>query len=210
MAPVKNPSRNTLVLFGLAAIVGIMLGIVSQAEPIYKMFCGATGLGGTTQNSVSAPTHIAASAKDRIITVTFDGNVDPALPWDFEPEVRSVQVHLGQSTLVKFRARNRGTQTTVGTAVHNVQPDKAGLYFDKTQCFCFTKQTLKPGQSEELPVTFYIDPEMAKDRTEDDVTAVTLSYTFYLAKDRKKAHTAGVMKGMDAKSAPPTDEAEHE
>jgi cytochrome c oxidase assembly protein subunit 11 len=200
MAAVKKPARNTLVLFGLAAIVGVMLGIVSQAEPIYKMFCGATGLGGTTQNSSAAPASVPAAAEKRIITVTFDGNVDPALPWDFEPETHSVKVHLGESTLVKFRARNRGSATTVGTAVHNVQPDKAGLYFDKTQCFCFTKQVLKPGQSEELPVTFYIDPEMAKDRTEDDVTNVTLSYTFYLAKDQEKAHTAD-MKGMDM-SAP--------
>lgn len=206
----KKPNRNTLVLFGLAAIVGVMLGIVSQAEPIYKMFCGATGLGGTTQNSAAAPTHVTATAKDRIITVTFDGNVDPALPWDFAPEVRSVQAHLGESMLVKFRARNRGSQTTVGTAVHNVQPDKAGLYFDKTQCFCFTKQTLKPGQSEELPVQFYIDPEMAKDKTENDVTNITLSYTFYLAKNQKKAHTADPMSGMDPKAVPPTGEVEHE
>ncbi len=177
----NKPNKNTIVLFALAAIVGVMIGIVSQAEPIYKMFCGATGYGGTTQNAVSAP----AQTKDRMITVTFDGNVDPALPWDFTPDVKSVQVKLGEEKTINFHARNNGESTMVGTAVHNVQPDKAGLYFDKIQCFCFTKQVLRPGQTIELPVQFFIDPSMADDRNEDDVTNVTLSYTFYLAKDQK-------------------------
>ncbi len=97
-------------------------------------------------------------------------------------------MHLGEKATVKFRAHNRSAQTVVGTAVHNVQPDKAGLYFNKTQCFCFTKQTLKAGQSEDMPVTFFIDPSLANDRNEDDVTHMTLSYTFYLAKTDKKAN----------------------
>jgi cytochrome c oxidase assembly protein subunit 11 len=182
---VKSPSRNTIVVVALVMVIGIMIGLVAASEPLYRMFCNATGLGGTTRNSMAAP----AQTKDRVITVSFDGNVDPALPWDFAPETHSVKVKLGEEMLVKFRAHNHGPKTLVGMAVHNVQPDKAGIYFDKTQCFCFTEQVLKPGQSEEMPVQFYIDPEMAKDRSEDDVTNITLSYTFYLAKSQKKAHT---------------------
>lgn len=174
----KKPHKNTVMLFALAAIIGVMLGLVSQAEPIYRMFCAKTGYGGTTQNAASAP----AQTKERIITVTFDSNVDPALPWDFTPETRSMRVKLGEEATVNFRAHNRSSHTVVGTAVHNVQPDKAGLYFNKTQCFCFTKQTLKPGQSEDMPVKFFIDPALANDRNEDDVTQITLSYTFYPAK----------------------------
>jgi len=181
----KKPNKNTLVLFGLAAIIGAMIGLVSQAEPIYKMFCSATGLGGTTQNASAAP----AQTKDRVITVTFDGNVDSALPWDFGPDVKSVRVKLGEVKTVNFHARNNGRTTLVGTAVHNVQPDKAGLYFDKIQCFCFTDQVLKSGQAVELPVKFFINPAIATEPNENDVTDITLSYTFYLAKNQGKAHS---------------------
>lgn len=179
----KKPAKNTAVLFALAAIMGVMIGLVSQAEPLYKMFCGATGFGGTTQNSANAPKEEEA----RTITVTLDGNVDPALPWDFGPDVRKIKVKVGETVVVKYHAYNRSSGAWVGTAVHNVQPDKAGLYFDKIQCFCFTDQVLKPGQTKELPVQFYIDPEIAKDRNEDDVTDITLSYTFYPAKNQDKA-----------------------
>jgi len=182
----KKSSKNAIVLFALAALIGVMIGLVSQAEPLYKMFCGATGLGGTTQNASTAPTE----KKDRMITVTLDANTDPALPWEFGPDQRSIRVKLGETATVKFHARNRGDKTIVGTAVHNVQPDKAGLYFDKLQCFCFTKQVLKPGQAIELPVQFFIDPVLAQDRNEDDVTDITLSYTFYLAKDQGKIAAA--------------------
>jgi cytochrome c oxidase assembly protein subunit 11 len=183
----KKPNKNTRVLFGLAVIIGVMLGIVSQAQPLYQFFCGKTGYGGTTRTAITAP----AQTKDRVITVNFDSNVDPALPWDFTPEQRSVNVKLGEEVTVKFLAHNRSSKTVTGTAVHNVQPDKAGLYFNKTQCFCFTKQVLKAGQSEDMPVKFFIDPALADDRNEDDITHMTLSYTFYLAKDGKKAHNAG-------------------
>jgi cytochrome c oxidase assembly protein subunit 11 len=179
----KKRDKNTALLFVLAAIVGVMLGLVSQAEPLYKMFCGATGLGGTTQNVSVAP----AQTKDRMITVSFDGNVDSALPWDFAPDQKSVRVKLGEVKTITFHARNNTRKTLVGWAVHNVQPDKAGLYFDKIQCFCMTNQILKPGQSAEFPVKFYIDPKIAEDRNEDDVTDITLSYTFYLAKDQSQA-----------------------
>jgi len=181
---VKKPHKNTIVLFGCAVLIGLMLGIVSQAEPLYRIFCGATGFGGTTQNASVAPTR----TKDRAITVIFDSNVDPALPWDFRPLKRHITVKLGEEATALYRAHNRSHQTITGTAVHNVQPDKAGLYFNKTQCFCFIKQTLNPGQSKDMLVKFFIDPALASDKNEDDVTQLTLSYTFYLAKTGPKAH----------------------
>jgi len=179
----KNSRKNTVTLFALAAIIGVMIGIVSQAEPIYKMFCSASGLNGTTQNASAAP----VQTKDRTVTVAFSSTVDSALPWEFRPEVKSVRVKLGEVKTVKFYARNKSDHTVVGTAVHNVQPDKAGLYFDKLECFCFKDQALKAGQAIELPVKFFVDPEMAKDKNADDVADITLSYTFYLAKDQVKA-----------------------
>jgi len=179
-----NKSRkNRLVLLALATVVAVMLVLVAESEPLYKMFCSATGLGGTTQNVTAAP----AQTKTRMITVSFDGNVDSALPWDFGPEVKSVRVKLGEVTTVKYRARNNSDKALVGRAVDNVQPDKAGRYFDKIQCFCFKNQILKPGQTVELPVKFFVDPAIVKNRNADDVTDITLSYTFYVAKNQGKA-----------------------
>jgi cytochrome c oxidase assembly protein subunit 11 len=175
----SQKNKNTRLLFVLAVLVGLMLGIVSQAEPLYRMFCSRSGFGGTTRIAIAAPQSVPAAAKDRIITVDLDSNVDPSLPWDFTPETRHVAVHLGQETTVLFRVHNRSDKTISGTAVHNVQPDKAGQYFNKTQCFCFTKQTLKPGQTDHMPVKFFIDPALATNRNEDDLTHMTLSYTFY-------------------------------
>jgi cytochrome c oxidase assembly protein subunit 11 len=182
---VKKPDKNTRVLFVLAIVIGLMIGIVSQAAPLYRMFCGATGLNGTTQRTDASP----AQTKERYVTILFDGNVEPALPWDFGPDVRSIRVKLGEVANVSFHAHNRGDKTVVGTAVHNVQPDKAGLYFDKLQCFCFTRQVLKPGQTVELPVQFFVDPAIADNVNDNDVSEITLSYTFFLAKDQDKAQT---------------------
>jgi cytochrome c oxidase assembly protein subunit 11 len=176
----RTPTKNTRVVFALAILVGVMLGIVSQAAPIYRYFCAKTGYGGTTQTTTQVPSTIQA----RTIIVDFDSNVDSALPWDFVPMVRSMTVNVGEENTVLFRAANHGSKTVVGTAVHNVQPDKAGLYFTKTQCFCFSKQTLKPGQSDDMPVKFYIDPSIANDHNLDDLKHITLSYTFYPTKKK--------------------------
>jgi len=170
--------KNTQIAVLLVAGVALMAALAYASVPLYTLFCRATGFGGTTQTALFAPWHIGS----RTITVSFDGNVDPSLPWDFEPEQRDIKVKLGQVVTVKYRARNRSNKTLTGTATDNVQPDRAGPYFDKTQCFCFTKQTLKAGQSAEFPVQFYIDPAMADDRNAKDVANITLSYTFFLAK----------------------------
>jgi len=194
---VKRLQKNTKILFGLAAFVGLMIGLAYASVPLYSLFCRATGFGGTPQRVIAA----AEQVKDRYITVSFDGNVDPALPWEFAPDVRSVRVKLGEETTVKYHARNRGAKAVVGTATYNVQPDKVGAYFDKIQCFCFTKQVLKPGEAAEFAVKFYIDPAMADDRRNDDVQNITLSYTFFLAKDQTKAH---ILKQAQAPSQEPT------
>jgi cytochrome c oxidase assembly protein subunit 11 len=193
-------SKNDRMLFGFAIFVGLMIGLSYASVPLYSIFCKATGFGGTplrvTEASTAAPAaqpstaQSAVDPKTRTITVAFDGNVDPALPWDFTPETRSVNVKLGEQVTVKYRAHNRGNTDVVGTATYNVQPDRAGAYFDKIQCFCFTKQVLKAGQSAELPVTFYIDPALAKDKQNDDVQNITLSYTFFRAKDQSLARKA--------------------
>jgi cytochrome c oxidase assembly protein subunit 11 len=184
----KPLNKNSRLLLTLTLFVCAMIGIAYASVPLYTIFCRATGLGGTTQRASVAPTE----TKNRYITVSFDSNVDPALPWDFGPLVKNVRVKLGEVTTIKYHARNNGDKTLTGTATFNIQPSKAGLYFEKIQCFCFTKQVLKPGQDLELPVKFFVDPALADDRENDDVTDITLSYTFFPAKDQGKADsTAG-------------------
>ena len=143
--------NHTKLLLALLAMLAVMVALVAASVPLYRLFCNVTGYGGTTRRAELAP---ALPASAREVTVSFDGNVDPALPWEFGPEVKSVKVKLGAVTTINYKATNRGTQTLTGTATYNVQPDKAGPFFDKIQCFCFSKQTLKPGESEELPVQF--------------------------------------------------------
>jgi len=185
-AHTKNKNQRLLIV--LVAFVGLMVGAAYASVPLYSLFCKATGFGGTTQVSQTVQPVASIDTKERRITVSFDSNVDPALPWEFTPEVKNVSVKIGEPVLVKYRAINRGTESVVGTATYNVQPDKAGAYFFKTQCFCFTKQMLKPGETAEMPVEFYIDASMADDRSMDDVQNITLSYTFFRAKDQSKAH----------------------
>jgi cytochrome c oxidase assembly protein subunit 11 len=177
----KKLSKNSQTIILLAAGVACMGALAYASVPLYTLFCRATGLGGTTQRA-SAATTVPAQA--RMVTVRFDGNVDPSLPWEFAPEVRSINLKLGETALIKYRARNNGKTPLTGIATYNVQPDKAGAYFDKIQCFCFTKQTLQPGATVELPVQFYVDPEIAKNANTADVTNITLSYTFFLAKNQ--------------------------
>jgi cytochrome c oxidase assembly protein subunit 11 len=188
--PVMN--KNQRLIMTLAVVAAFMVGVAYACVPLYSLFCKATGFNGTTQR-VEAPVAPAA-AKDRWITVSFDGNVDGNLPWDFGPDVKNVRVKLGEQTTITYHARNRGAKTLVGTATFNVQPDKAGAYFDKIQCFCFQKQVLKSGESISLPVLFYIDPAIADDHQANDVQNITLSYTFFMSKDQDKAKPASETK----------------
>jgi len=176
-------NRKTRTVIGLLAILGVMTTLTAMAVPLYRIFCRVTGYGGTTQVA-SGP---AARIVDRVITVRFNADVNPALPWRFKPAQDEIKVKLGEQALAMYVAKSLAKVPITGTATFNVTPAKAGLYFNKTQCFCFTEQTLMPGQSADMTVSFFIDPDMAKNRGLDDVTTVTLSYTFFKAKQQKKA-----------------------
>lgn len=172
--------RNRVVL---GALIGVTLGMTAlsfAAVPLYTMFCKATGFGGTTQRAAQAASHTL----DRKIEIRFNTDVNGELPWIFKPNQRSVTLKVGETGMATFHAHNESGEPIVGTAVYNVTPEKAGLYFDKIQCFCFTQQLLRPQESADLPVAFFVDPAIADDRNMDDVSVITLSYTFYKAKSQ--------------------------
>jgi cytochrome c oxidase assembly protein subunit 11 len=178
-------SRNNTVLVSCLAVVFGMVGLSYAAVPLYDLYCRVTGYGGTPQRADAAPTTVS----DRVITVRFDTNIDAALPWTFQPEKRSVRVKVGENRLVFFHAVNNSDRPIVGHATFNVVPDRAGRYFSKIQCFCFTEQKLDPGQSVEMPVSFFIAPEILTDRDGDSIHEITLSYTFYPAANQKAVDT---------------------
>ncbi len=169
---------NTVLAIGLLGVVAGMAGLAYASVPLYRLFCQVTGYGGTTQVVVAAP---GSSGEARRITVRFDATVSRSLPWTFEPVVRAVEVKLGQEHLATYRATNLSDRPATGMATFNVTPHKAGLYFNKIACFCFDRQVLEPGQSVEMPVTFYVDPAIAGDPNLDEVKTITLSYTFFAA-----------------------------
>ncbi|CAA7627754.1 Cytochrome c oxidase assembly protein CtaG [Candidatus Terasakiella magnetica] len=161
----------------LMAVVAAMIGLVVASVPLYKAFCQATGIGG-------APRQVAAQnsqPNQRVVTVRFDSSVAKGLPWRFAPQMREIKVHLGEDTLAVFTATNLSDHPITGTAVFNATPDKVGRYIAKIQCFCFTEQVLKPGESADLTVSFVVDPAMAADPHADEVNTITLSYTFFQA-----------------------------
>ena len=168
-------NRNHVVFGSCFALAVAMVGASYAAVPLYYIFCRATGYGGTPNRANAAPGAVGT----RIMTVRFDTNVDPQLPWSFYPEQRSVEVRLGEDRLVFFRAVNKSNVPITGHAAFNVQPDDAARYFSKIQCFCFTEQTLAPGQSVDMPVSFFVSPKILKNHEEDTVSEMTLSYTFY-------------------------------
>ena len=182
-------SRNGAVFGTCAAVVASMVGLSYAAVPLYYLFCRATGYGGTPIRAESAPAEIS----DRTITVRFDTNIDPALPWSFAPETRTATVKIGENRLVFFHAQNRSDHAIVGHATYNVEPENAAYYFDKIQCFCFTEQKLEPGESVDMPVSFFVSPAILKDHRVDNLAEITLSYTFYPAANRNPpAKTAAV------------------
>ena len=149
--------RKGVTVLALCAVLGCMVGLVAASVPLYRLFCQATGYGGTTQRATAVPTKEVA---DRLITVRFDAETAPDLPWEFRPLQASVTVHPGEEKVIAYRAVNHGKEPVTGTATFNVTPLKAGIYFDKLQCFCFTEQRLDPGESRDMGVRFFIDPEL--------------------------------------------------
>ena len=168
----------------LLAVLGIcfMTGLAFASVPLYRMFCEATGLNGTTNRGRRAP-----GAVDHQIRIDFDTNVAPHLPWTFAPEAKSDTVDIGARDMAFFTATNNSDHPITGTATYNVTPAQAGKYFTKIQCFCFTQQTLKPGETARMPVIFYVDPRILADPDASDVETITLSYTFYPVDSAKAA-----------------------
>lgn len=171
--------RRRTLLFSVAAMAG-MFGLVAASVPLYRLFCQVTGYGGTPR-IVAADTAAASSAT---MTVRFDTNVMPDMPWQFKAEATSMTVKLGETSLALFAARNLSQEPVVGTAVFNVTPLKAATYVNKIQCFCFTKQRLAAGEKVEMPVSFYVDPKILTDKDTFDLRTITLSYTFYRARNQ--------------------------
>jgi cytochrome c oxidase assembly protein subunit 11 len=169
-----RPDNTRKTLRILLTIIGAMIVLVAFTPKLYSAFCEATGFNGTTQRADRAPGAVPGQVK-----VQFDANVHPGLPWRFEPEQNEVEVAPGAQTKIFYRAQNLSARTIVGQAVYNVSPDTVGKYFKKIQCFCFSEQTLKPGEKVDMPVIFFVDPAIKKDPDTKDVHEITLSYTFY-------------------------------
>nr|WP_153451690.1 cytochrome c oxidase assembly protein [Sinorhizobium fredii] len=172
--PPKERANGVIVGACLAFAAG-MVGMAYAAVPLYDMFCRVTGYNGTTQRVEQASDVIL----DEKIKVTFDANVGPGLAWDFKPVQRDIDVRIGETVQVMYRAKNLSSKPATGQATFNVTPMAAGAYFNKVQCFCFTETTLKPGEEMEMPVVFFVDPEIVKPVETKDIKTLTLSYTFY-------------------------------
>ena len=167
--------RNRIMAIASIGLVVSMVGLAYAAVPLYRLFCQVTGYGGTTQTAEAASSEIG----ERIIKVRFNADISAGLPWRFKPVQREMTLRVGETGLAFFRAVNQGQNAISGQATFNVTPLKAGIYFNKIECFCFTEQRLEPGQTVDMPVSFFIDPEISKDPNLDDVKTITLSYTFF-------------------------------
>lgn len=174
--------RNRRLMLSCVGLVAFMVAGSFASAPLYRLFCQVTGFGGTPLRAERAPD----KAAERTIIVRFNADIDPALPWQFRPVQREIRVKLGEDTLAFYSAVNRSGEASTGNAMFNVTPEKAGQYFNKIDCFCFKEQTLAPGQSADMPVNFFVDPALMKDVNMDDVKTITLSYTFFRAKDQPR------------------------
>ena len=171
----QGNGNNRKVVLGCLAALAVMGSVTAASPALYKIFCQVTGYGGTTQRATAPSDKVL----DKIVTVRFDANVSPSLKWKFEPVQATMDVKIGENALAFFRATNTSDKPLTGTAAFNVSPDVAGIYFNKIECFCFKEQTLQPGQSVEMPVSFFLDPKMVEDRDTAGLQNVTLSYVFY-------------------------------
>ena len=187
--------RNTRLAISALAVVAGMLGLSFAFVPFYDAFCRALGLDGTTQIATTNTT----TATDTAVTVRLDANVDKALPWDFYPTANSVTLNIGETSTIQYVAKNTSDVPTTGTATFNVTPEKTGLYFNKIDCFCFQEQTLQPGETANMAVSFFIDPEIIENDTTNEVRTITLSYTFFrsledmMREESSQAKTTGTI-----------------
>lgn len=178
--PKAKASRRTAL--AVVGVVAAMLGLAYAAVPLYQMFCRVTGYGGTTQVAANAPARVGA----REFLVRFDANVAPGLQWRFESETPSIRLKAGETKTIFYKVTNVGPAESVGVAAYNVAPEAAGAWFNKIACFCFTEQRLAAGESLDMPVVFFLDPALEGERTMQDVSEITLSYTFFAPKGAPK------------------------
>ena len=175
-APVIPNARKNLRVAAIAGSAAAgMVGLAYASVPLYSMFCKATGFGGTTQRADVAP----ETATDKFITIRFDANTAGSLGWNFHPVQSVMKVKIGEQNMAHYSATNTTDKVLTGSAIFNVTPSEAGAYFNKIQCFCFTEQTLKPGESADLPVDFFVDPAILDDPDSKSISEITLSYTFF-------------------------------
>ncbi len=194
----QRQRSNRVIAASAFAFVAGMVGMAYAAVPLYAMFCQITGYGGTTQRVEQYSDKIL----DRKITVRFDANVSGGLPWDFKPVQRDVTMRIGETTQIAYQARNEFNVPTAGRASFNVTPELAGAYFNKVECFCFTDTTLKPGEALDMPVVFYVDPDIVNVPELAHLKTITLSYTFFPIDVTKPVAVAP--NGKDARTEPKT------
>ena len=189
----KSGMANGAVVAMCCSFVIGMGAMAYAAVPLYRLFCQVTGYGGTTQRVEQASDVIL----DRKIKVRFDANTSQGLPWQFEPVQREIELKIGETVQVMYKARNLSSKPTTGQATFNVTPQAAGAYFNKVQCFCFTETTLQPGEEIEMPVVFFVDPAIVDPVETKDVHTLTLSYTFYPREASKPVASTAVEKTKD-------------
>lgn len=179
----KPKLRRDMVIAGCCGVfVAAMVGAAYASVPFYNWFCRTTGFAGTPQVSEQAPDHILG----RTVTVRFDSNVIPGLPWKFVPEQDSITLRIGEVATVNYKVINLAARTITAQASYNVAPPQVGGYFNKINCFCFTEQTLKAGETREMTVVFYVDPKIAEDRDQNTLNTITLSYTFFPVREQDR------------------------
>jgi cytochrome c oxidase assembly protein subunit 11 len=193
----RNPQsphrrRDLMVAGACGVLVAAMTGMAFAAVPLYNWFCRATGFAGTTQVAIAGPGHVL----DRKIEVRFDANVTGGLPWRFAPERNSITVRIGEVVTVNYMVTSEAAHETFGQASYNVWPPTAGAYFSKINCFCFTEQRLKAGETREMPVVFFVDPALVKDDEHDGLATITLSYTMYPMRQSEPQRLGSVEQGL--------------
>jgi cytochrome c oxidase assembly protein subunit 11 len=178
--------RNLVVALSMGSLALGMVGLSYAAVPLYQIFCQVTGYGGTTQRAEQTPDKVL----ERKITVRFDANTGSGMGWDFKPVQRSIELKIGETALAFYEAKNLTKTRLTGTATFNVSPEAAGSYFNKVECFCFTEQTLEAGARADMPVTFFIDPDIMNDDQAKNIREITLSYSFFPVKDEAEVAAA--------------------
>ena len=179
----SSPGANMRVAFVLVLLTATMVGLSFAAVPLYRLFCQVTGYAGTTQRAEA----LSATMTDQVVSIRFDGTVSSGLNWSFRPVENRIDIKIGENRLAFYKAVNRSNRPVTGTATFNVTPEIAGSYFNKVDCFCFTEQTLAPGQEVDMPVSFFIDPAILNDPEARGLSEITLSYTFFEVNKPKQA-----------------------